>query len=111
MTKPRHSRRIRSAYDLNPKDATSARNAVKAAISVARRSSSNSSKSNYYNQAGQIADQLANASPTFEHQLLAGEAWLGAKQYQKAQASFDKARASNPTTPSSTTTWPSAKPR
>ena len=83
----------KSAYNLNPKDATSARNAVKAAISVARRSSSNSSKSNYYNQAGQIADQLANASPTFEHQLLAGEAWLGAKQYQKAQSSFDKARA------------------
>jgi len=83
----------KSAYDLNPKDDTSARNAVKAAISVARRSSSNSSKSNYYNQAGQIADRLANASPTFEHQLLAGEAWLGAKEYQKAQASFDKARA------------------
>jgi len=82
----------KSAYDLNPKDATSARNAVKAAISVARRSSSNSSKSNYYNQAGQIADRLANASPTFEHHLLAGEAWLGAKDYQKAQASFDKAR-------------------
>jgi tetratricopeptide (TPR) repeat protein len=83
----------KKAFDLNPKDATSARNAVKAAISVARRSSSNSSKSNYYNQAGQVADRLANASPTFEHQLLAGEAWLGAKQYQKAQGWFDKARA------------------
>jgi len=81
------------AFDLNPKDATSARNAVKSAISVARRSSSNSSKSNYYNQAGQVADRLANASPSFEHQLLAGEAWLGAKQYQKAQGWFDKARA------------------
>jgi len=83
----------KNAYDLNPKDATSARNAVKAAISVARRASSNSSKSNYYTQAGQIADRLTNASPTFEHQLLAGEAWLGAKQYQKAQGWFDKARA------------------
>ncbi len=83
----------KSAYDLNSKDVTSARNAVKAAISVARRSSSNSSKSNYYNQAGQIAERLANASPTFEHQLLAGEAWLGAKQYAKAQGWFDKARA------------------
>jgi tetratricopeptide (TPR) repeat protein len=83
----------KKAFDLNPKDATSARNAVKAAISVARRSSSNSSKSNYYSQAGQIADRLANGSPTFEHHLLAGEAWLGAKQYQKAQGWFDKARA------------------
>jgi len=83
----------KKAFDLNPKDGTSARNAVKAAISVARRSSSNSSKSNYYNQAGQIADRLANSSPTFEHQLLAGEAWLGAKQYQRAQGWFDKAKA------------------
>jgi tetratricopeptide (TPR) repeat protein len=83
----------KKAFDLNPKDATSARNAVKAAISVARRSSSSSNKSNYYNQAGQVADRLANGSPTFEHQLLAGEAWLGAKQYQKAQGWFDKARA------------------
>jgi len=83
----------KKAFDLNPKDATSARNAVKAAISVARRSSSSSNKSNYYNQAGQVADRLANGSPTFEHYLLAGEAWLGAKQYQKAQGWFDKARA------------------
>ena len=83
----------KKAFDLNPKDATSARNAVKAAISVARRSSSSANKSNYYNQAGQVADRLANGSPTFEHQLLAGEAWLGAKQYQKAQGWFDKARA------------------
>ena len=90
---PKAFEAYKSAYDLNPKDATSARNAVKAAISVARRSNSNSSKSNYYNQAGQIAARLASASPTFEHQLLAGEAWLGAKQYEKAQASFDKARA------------------
>jgi tetratricopeptide (TPR) repeat protein len=81
------------AFQLNPKDATSASNAVKAAISVARRSSSDSSKSNYYSQAGQIADRLANAFPTFEHQLLAGEAWLGAKEYQKAQDWLDKARA------------------
>ena len=78
----------KKAFDLNPKDATSARNAIKAAISVARRSSSSSNKSNYYNQAGQVADRLANGSPTFEHQLLAGEAWLGAKQYQKAQGWF-----------------------
>jgi tetratricopeptide (TPR) repeat protein len=84
---------FKRAYELNSKDATSARNAVRAAVSVARRSSSDSSKANYYSQAGQIADRLANASPTFEHQLLAGEAWLGAKQYQKALGWFDKARA------------------
>jgi len=81
------------AYELNPRDAASARNAIKAAISVARRSTSNSAKSSYYNQAGQVAEQLANASPTFEHNLLAGEAYLGAKQYQKALSWFDKAKA------------------
>jgi tetratricopeptide (TPR) repeat protein len=83
----------KKAYELNPKDTSSARNAIKAAISVARRSSSNSAKSNYYNQAGLIAERLANSSPTFEHQLLAGEAFLGAKQYQKALSWFDKAKA------------------
>jgi tetratricopeptide (TPR) repeat protein len=83
----------KKAFELDPKDAASARNAVKAAISVARRSSSDSTKGNYYTQAGQIADSLAGSSPTFEHQLLAGEAWLGAKQYQKAMGWFDKARA------------------
>ncbi len=86
----------KKAFELDPNDSASARNAVKAAISVARRSSSDSSKSNYYTQAGQIADSLAGKSPTFEHQLLAGEAWLGARQYQKALASFDKARAQQP---------------
>ncbi len=84
---------FKKAYELNPKDTTSARNAVRAAVSVARRSNSDSSKANYYNQAGQIADRLANGSPTFEHQLLAGEAWLGAKQYDKALGWFDKAKA------------------
>ena len=83
----------KKAYELNSKDTTSARNAIKAAISVARRSGSNSAKSNYYNQAGLIAERLANSSPTFEHQLLAGEAYLGAKQYSRALSWFDKARA------------------
>jgi tetratricopeptide (TPR) repeat protein len=83
----------KKAYELNSRDSASARNAIKAAISVARRSSSNSAKSNYYNQAGQVAERLANASPTFEHNLLAGEAYLGAKQYQKALSWFDKAKA------------------
>ena len=83
---------FKKAYELNPEDVTSARNAVRAGLSTARRSSP-SAKANYYSQAGQIADRLANSSPTFEHQLLAGEAWLGAKQYQKALAWFDKARA------------------
>ena len=66
---------------------------MRAAISIARRSGSDQQKSRYYNQAGQLAESLATSSPTFDHQLLAGEAWLGAKQWSKALAWFDKARA------------------
>jgi len=36
---------------------------------------------------------LASGAPTFEHNLLAGEAWLGAGQYTKALSWFEKARA------------------
>ena len=39
---------------------------------------------------------LATTSPTFDHQLLAGEAWLGAKEYSRALGWFDKARAKQP---------------
>jgi len=84
---------FKRAFELNPKDVTSGRNAVRAGISIARRSSSAQQKSSYYRQTAQIADSLATSSPTFDHQLLAGEAWLGAKEYSRALGWFDKARA------------------
>ncbi|MBD3873033.1 MAG: tetratricopeptide repeat protein [Acidobacteria bacterium] len=84
---------FKKAFELNPKDAASGRNAVRAGISVARRSSSTQQKSRYYSQSAQVAESLATSSPTFDHQLLAGEAWLGAKEYSRALGWFDKARA------------------
>ncbi len=90
---------FKKAYQLNPRDTTSARNAVRAGLLLGRRSGSDSAKSNYYSQAGQIADELAKASPTFDHQLLAGEAWLGAKQYQKALQWFDSAKTKQSSNP------------
>ena len=84
---------FKKAFELNPKDVASGRNAVRAGISVARRSSSAQQKSRYYGQAAQVAESLATSSPTFDHQLLAGEAWLGAKEYSRALGWFDKARA------------------
>jgi tetratricopeptide (TPR) repeat protein len=84
---------FKKAFELNPKDVASGRNAVRAGISVARRSSSTQQKSRYYSQAAQVAESLATSSPTFDHQLLAGEAWLGAKEYSRALGWFDKARA------------------
>jgi tetratricopeptide (TPR) repeat protein len=84
---------FKKAFELDPKDATSGRNAVRAAIAVARRSKSDQEKSRYYTEAGQVAEKLAASSPTFDHQLLAGESWLGAGEYSKALGWFDKARA------------------
>jgi len=84
---------FKRAFELSPKDVTSGRNAVRAGISVARRSSSAQQKARYYSQAAQVAEKLATTSPTFDHQLLAGEAWLGAKEYSRALGWFDKARA------------------
>jgi tetratricopeptide (TPR) repeat protein len=87
---------FKRAYELNPSDAAVGRNAVKAGIATARRSGSASQKSQSYTQAAQIAERVAGSSPTFEHKLLAGEAWLGAKQYQKALGWFDQAKADQP---------------
>jgi tetratricopeptide (TPR) repeat protein len=87
---------FKRAFELSPKDVTSGRNAVRAGISVARRSSSAQQKARYYSQAAQVAEKLATTSPTFDHQLLAGEAWLGTKEYSRALGWFDKARAQKP---------------
>ncbi len=72
------------AFELNSKDQASGRNAVRAGIVAARRTSSASQKASYYTGAAQVAERLATGFPTFDHQLLAGEAWLGAKDYAKA---------------------------
>jgi tetratricopeptide (TPR) repeat protein len=86
---------FKKAYELNPEDAATGRNAVKAGIATARRAPA-SQKSKVYGQTAQVADSLASSNPTFEHKLLAGEAYLGAKNYQKAIAWFDKAKADQP---------------
>ncbi len=84
------------AFELNPKDQTSGRNAVRAGIVAARRTSSASQKATYYKGSAQVAERLAASAPSFDHQLLAGEAWLGAKDYTKAQSWFDKAKGQQP---------------
>ena len=81
------------AYELNPNNDASGRYAVRAATAAARRSGSSSEKSTYYTDAARISEALASKNPTFEHNLLAGESWLGAKQYSKALTWFEKAKA------------------
>ncbi len=84
---------FKRAYELDPKNDTCGRYAVRAATSAARRTGSSTEKSKYYNDAATIAESLAKAKPDFEHNLLAGESWLGAQQYSKALAWFEKAKA------------------
>ena len=81
------------AFELNPKDQSSGRNAVRAGIVAARRTNSESQKAQLYTSSARVAERLAAAFPTFDHQLLAGEAWLGAKDYGKAEDWFEKAKA------------------
>jgi tetratricopeptide (TPR) repeat protein len=87
---------FKKAFDLNSKDQASGRSAAYAAISVARRSRANAEKIRYYGEAGRLAERLVAVAPTFEHNLLAGEAWLGAKEYEKALSWFEKAKAKQP---------------
>lgn len=89
-------RAFAAAYRLDPKDEESGRSAASAAISAARRSRSSQDKIQLYNEAGAIADKLASRHATFDHNLLAGEAWLGAKSYDRALPWFEKAKQQSP---------------
>ncbi|MCD4750023.1 MAG: tetratricopeptide repeat protein [Thermoanaerobaculales bacterium] len=82
---------FKKAFELNPKDNKNATSAVKAAISAGRRTSSATQKRAFYTQGAAIAEILAESTPTFDNLLLAGETWLGGKQYSKALGWFDKA--------------------
>ena len=87
---------FKRAYELEKdrdRKQASGQAAIRSAISKARRSGSSSEKTRYYTEAAQIAEKLAATSPSFEHNLYAGEAWLGAKQYSKALNWFEKAKA------------------
>jgi tetratricopeptide (TPR) repeat protein len=87
---------FKTACELNPKDQATCRSAIHSGIVTARRSTSDTQKDRIYGQTAQVADQLATSAPTFEHKLLAGEAWLGAKNYQKALGWFDQAQKTQP---------------
>jgi len=81
------------AYQLDPRDHAAGRAAAYAAISAGRRSGSSATKVSFYTKAGRIAEKLATAKPSFEHELLAGESWLGAKEFKKSLVWLKKAAA------------------
>jgi tetratricopeptide (TPR) repeat protein len=80
---------FKRAYELT-KDQTIGRYAVHSATEAAKRGSA-SNKVRYYTEAAQTAEAMAAANPSFDNNLLVGESWMGAKQYQKALTSFNRA--------------------
>lgn len=93
---PNAYRAFAAAYRLDPKDEESGRSAASAAIAAARRSRSTAEKTRLYNEAASIAQKLASRHATFDHNLLVGEALLGAKSYDSALPWFNKAKQQRP---------------
>ncbi len=87
---------FKKAWQMRPKDTKLARQAVSSAIRAGRRSRNPEQKQRYYRDAASIAESLARTKPTFDHLLLAGETYLGGKDYSKALQWFEKARAKRP---------------
>ncbi len=87
---------FKKAFELDPTDDGVARSAVRSGIAAARRASSDQEKQATYAAAAGIAERMAASADTFEHLLLAGEAWLGGKDYGKALDWFTKAQAKQP---------------
>jgi tetratricopeptide (TPR) repeat protein len=87
---------FKTAFELDPTNQSSGSNAVRSGLLAARRSSSSAEKDRYYSGAAQVAERLAASNPSFDHNMLAGEARLGAGDYRKAQEWFEKAKAQQP---------------
>ena len=83
---------FKRAYDLNNKNTTAGRYAVRSATEVAKRSSQ-TDKIRYYTEAAKLSESLAKSDPSLDNNLLAGESWMGAKQYSTALTWFNKASA------------------
>ncbi len=86
---------FKRAYELDQKNTIIGRYAVRSATEVAKRSSQ-SEKVKYYTDAAKLSESLAKADPSLDNNLLAGESWMGAKQYTTALTWFDKASAQAP---------------
>ncbi len=89
-------RAFRRAWELDRKNTKAARSAVGAAIRAARRTRDAAAKKRLYSEAAQIATAVARSRPSFDNLLLAGETYLGAKDYASALSWFQKAKAKKP---------------
>ncbi len=84
------------AYQLQPHNLALGRSAAYAYIDAGRRTRDPQQKVTYYTKAARIGEKLARARATFEYELLAGESWLGAKQFGRALTFLDQAHAHKP---------------
>ncbi len=84
------------AYQLQPRNLALGRSAAYSYIDAGRRTRNPQQKVAYYTKAARIGSKLAQARATFEYQLLAGESWLGARQFDRALNYLDKAHAQKP---------------
>ncbi|MEE8524323.1 MAG: tetratricopeptide repeat protein, partial [Thermoanaerobaculia bacterium] len=89
-----------TAYTLDPTDVELGRHIVQTAFAAAR-AHQDDDRRGWFQRASRVAVELAGAAPTAEHLLLAGEALLGAQDYDGARSWFEKAAAADPADP-----WP-----
>lgn len=87
------------AFALDPADDASGRAAVIAALALAADAGDDELAVGYYGRACEIADELATASPDYEHTLLAGEAAFAAGRFETAAGWFGAAVKSRPQEP------------
>ena len=82
----------RRAFELSG-DPNHGSSAVRAGIATARRAASASQKNRLYTDVAGLSEQVSAKDPSFDNLLTTGEAWLGAKQYEKALSWFERAQA------------------
>ena len=87
---------FKRAFELDSSLVSTGRSAVSSAILAARQTRSASEKQGFYRKAAEVAERVADAAPKFDHFLVAGEAWLGAKDYSRSLRWLDKALESQP---------------
>ena len=85
---------LADAYELAPEGVEVGRSAVRKALDLAYDEKDDEEKKlDWYRKGSELADQLATASPTAENQMLAGEAAMGAKDFESAVTRFEQALA------------------
>lgn len=83
-------------FDLDPQSLVYGRAAVHIAFATARAARDRDRAGPVYARAGELAERLVALRPSFDHLLLAGEAWMEAGQWERALKWFDVAHEQQP---------------